>query len=54
MCWLCMIELLLKGLIGDVIRPNVSIKEWSREFIETSEVQIMVVNVHMLNGIVRP
>ena len=36
MGWLCMIELLLKGLIGDEIRHNVSLKECSRVFRETS------------------
>ena len=46
-----MIELLLKGLIGDEIRLNLSLNECSREFIETSEIHIPVGNVHMLNEI---
>ena len=45
-------EFLLKGLIGDEIRLNVSLKECSRERIETSEVEITVGNVKMLNEIV--
>ena len=46
-------EFLLKGLIRDEIRLYVSLKEGSRELIETSEVEITVGNVEMLNEIVK-
>ena len=46
-------EFLLKGLIRDEIRLNVSLKECSRELLETSEVEITVGNVKMLNEIVK-
>ena len=46
-------ELLLKGLIRDEIRLNVSLKECSREFFENDDVQITVGTVQMLNEIVR-
>ena len=46
-------EFLLKGLIRDEIRLNVSLKECSRELIKTSEVEVTVGNVKMLNEIVK-
>ena len=46
-------EFLLKGLIRDEIRLYVSLKEGSRELLETSEVKITVGNVKMLDEIVK-
>ena len=48
-----MIELLLVCLIGDEIRLNASLEESSREFIYTSQVQLTIGNVQMLNEIIK-
>ena len=48
-----MIELLFVCLIGDEIRLNAGLEESSREFINTSQVQITIGNVQMLNEIIK-